>query len=76
MATCWERADLLALLSVMFYSTFVTFPCCVLGQVCCLIVMIPDIFLLFNFYTDIPINVFYIKWIGSNEMQRFFSIAN
>ena len=25
--TCWERTDLLALLCVMFYYVFVTFPC-------------------------------------------------
>ena len=31
--TCWERVDLLALLYVMLYCAFVTFPCGVLGQV-------------------------------------------
>ena len=31
--TCWERADLLALFSVMFSCVFVTFPYGVLGQV-------------------------------------------
>ena len=41
--TCWERADLLALLCVMFSILFVTFPCGVLGQVWYLIVSIPDI---------------------------------
>ena len=61
--TCWERAGLLALLCVMFYCVFVTFPCCGLGQVCCLIVLMPDICLLSYFYTDTPINVFYIKRI-------------
>ena len=30
---CWERANLLALLYVMFYCVFVTFLCGVLGQV-------------------------------------------
>ena len=34
--TCWEKADLLALLYVMFYCVFVTFPCDVMGQVWCL----------------------------------------
>ena len=53
--------DLLALLYVIFYCVFVTFPCGVLGQVCCLIVSIPDICLLSYFYTDIHINVFYVK---------------
>ena len=33
MVYCWERADLLALLYVMLYCVFVTFPCGVLGQV-------------------------------------------
>ena len=31
--TCWERANLLALLYVIFSSVFVTFPCGVLGRV-------------------------------------------
>ena len=39
--TCWERADLLAL--VMFTCVFVTFPCDILGQVWYLIVSIPDL---------------------------------
>ena len=41
--TCWERADLLALLYVMFSCVFVTFPHAVLDQVWYLIVSIPDI---------------------------------
>ena len=41
--TCWERADFLALLCVMFYCDFVTFPRGVLGQVWYLIVSIPDL---------------------------------
>ena len=44
--TCWERAYLLALLCVMFYCVFVTFPCGVLGQVWYLIVSISDLCLL------------------------------
>ena len=42
--TCWKRANLLALLNVMFSSVFATFPCGVLGQVwykMYLIVLIP-----------------------------------
>ena len=40
----WERADLLALLCVMFcFVCFVTFPYGVLGQVWYLIVSIPDL---------------------------------
>ena len=38
LVTCWERADLLALLYVMFSCDFVTFPYGVLGQVRYLIV--------------------------------------
>ena len=39
--TCWERADLLAFLYVMFSSVFVTFTLSVLlGQVCSSIVLI------------------------------------
>ena len=42
--TSWESADLLALLAyVMSYCVFVTFSCDVLGQVWCLIVLIPDL---------------------------------
>ena len=49
MVTCWERADLLALLCVMFSCVFVTFPCGVLGQVRYLIVLISDLCLLSYF---------------------------
>ena len=45
--TCWERADLLALLYVMFACVFDTFPYGVLGQVWHLILSIPDLFFLF-----------------------------
>ena len=44
--TCWERANLLALLCVVFYCVFVTFPCGVLGQMWYLIVSISDLCLL------------------------------
>ena len=40
--TCWERADLLALVCGV-YCEFVTFPCGILGQVWYLIVSIPDL---------------------------------
>ena len=39
---CWEPANLLVLLYVMFSCGFVSFLCGVLGQVWCLIVSIPD----------------------------------
>ena len=42
MVTCWERADLLGLVS-MFNCVFVTFPCGVLGQEWYLLVSIPDL---------------------------------
>ena len=48
-ATCSERAGLLALLYVMFSCVIVTFPCVVHGQVCYLIVSIPDFCLLLNY---------------------------
>ena len=47
--TCWERADLLAPLYVMFACVFVTFPYGVLGQVWYLIVSIPHLYLLSYF---------------------------
>ena len=49
--TCWQRADLLALLYMMFSCVFVIFQCGVLCQVCRdLIVSIPDFCLLTYFY--------------------------
>ena len=39
--TCWERADLLAL--VCDVCVFVTFPCGIMGQVWYLIVSIPGL---------------------------------
>ena len=50
--TCWERADLLALLYVMFSCVFVTFPCGVLCQVWCLIISIPDLCLTYFTYVN------------------------
>ena len=45
--TCGERADLLAILCVMFSCVFVTFPC---GVLFCRIVSIPDLCLLAYFH--------------------------
>ena len=42
--TCWERAEILTLLCVMFYYVFDTFPCGVPGQVWCLIVLFPLVY--------------------------------
>ena len=39
--TCWERADLLALICDVYF--FVTFPYGIMGQVWYLIVLIPDL---------------------------------
>ena len=47
--TCWERADLLALVGDV-YCIFVAFPCGILGQVWCLIVSFPDLCLLSYFH--------------------------
>ena len=41
--TCWEKADLLALVGD-FYLIFVTFPCDILGQTWYLIVSFPDLY--------------------------------
>ena len=51
--TCFERANFLALLYVMFSCVFVNFPCGVLGQVWYLIVLIPDLCLLPYFYEQL-----------------------
>ena len=46
MIACWNKADILAMLYVIVYCVFVTFPYDVLGQVLYLIVSIPDLCLL------------------------------
>ena len=55
MVTCWERADLLSLVCVVFSCVFVTFPYGVLDQVWYLIVLIPDLW---------PPVYFYEKLVG------------
>ena len=45
-----EQVDLLTLLFVMFSSVFVTFPNGILGQVWCLIALVPDLCFLPYFY--------------------------
>ena len=52
--TCWEKADHLELLYVMFYCTFVIFPCAEMGQVWYLILSIPDLCLLSYFLATMP----------------------
>ena len=50
--TCWERADLLALVGDV-YCNFVTFSCGILGQGWYLIVSFSDLCLLSYFYRDV-----------------------
>ena len=50
MVTCWERADLLALVGDA-YCICVTFQCGILGQVWYLIVSFPDLWRL-SFFVD------------------------
>ena len=52
MVTRWERADLLALVYVLFYCVIVTFPWGFIGQVWYLIVLVPDLYLLFYFVAN------------------------
>ena len=63
--TCWERADLLALLHVMFSCVFITFPYGVVGQVWYLIVWIPVFCLLPSFMKACkPLNFkFYVLYV-------------
>ena len=49
LVTCWETADLLSFLYVMFSCVLVTFPYDFVGQLWHLIVSIPDVCLLFFF---------------------------
>ena len=67
---CWERADLLALLCVMFPCDFVTFPYGVLGQVWFLIVSISDICLLPYFYKNMR------QCLATYVNKRHFSIIS
>ena len=47
--TCWERADILALVGDV-YCILVTFPCGILGQVWYLIASFTDLCRLYNLY--------------------------
>ena len=51
MIRCWERADFLTLLYVMFSCVFVTFPYGVLGRLWYLIASIHDLYILPYFYS-------------------------
>ena len=68
--TCWKRANLLALLYVMFYYIFATFPCGVLGQVWFLIVSIPDLCLLTYFNDHINDISCIFSWIKNTHFRN------
>ena len=72
--TCWERANLLALLCVMFNCVFVTFPCGVLGQVSYLVVCIPDLCLLT--YISCFVLVFWCRAICQFRYHIFLFACN
>ena len=58
--TCWERADLLAIVGDVYYI-FDTFPCGILGQVCFFIVSCPDLCCLSYCYIEL-----FSVWTGLN----------
>ena len=68
LAALWSpvrRAYLLALMCVMFSCAVVTFPYGVLGQVCYLIVLIPDLCLLPYFNNKMTLyKISFLKNIG------------
>ena len=62
--TCWERADLLALVGDV-HCVFVTFKCGILGQAWYLIVSISDLCRLSYFYMTIiacDVNIYYLRY--------------
>ena len=59
--TCWEKADLFALLCLMFYCVFVTSPCGVLDKVWYLIVSISDLCILSYFYVGTTGHCYILK---------------
>ena len=76
MITCWEKADILAMLYVIVYCVFVTFPYDVLGQVLYLIVSIPDLCLLSLFRISalgelISVNIFKKSYLPCLLRQRY-----
>ena len=70
LVTCWEGADLLALLCLMFSCVFVTSPYGVSGQVWYLIVLIPDICLLPYLYPDLCLLPY--LYIEINKRKYFY----
>ena len=76
--TCRERADLLALLYVMFSCVFVTFPYGVLGLMLYLIVSIPDLCLLPYFKRPLKTNyrLMRVNSIAECSLGAFCNIFN
>ena len=81
--TCWERADLLALVGYV-YCIFVTFLCCVLGQAWYLIIFLIFTVLLVSlvhmnrdckaiFVSDMSVFPYYFD---SNVLARFIILYN
>ena len=64
--TCWERADLLALVCDVYF-VFVTSPCGILGQVWYLIVSFPDLCHLSYSY----VNLCYYTVRGNVSLSAF-----
>ena len=74
MVTCWERDDLLALVGDV-YCVFVTFPCCILGQVWYLIVLFPDLCCLS--YLDIThLSQTFVAMTSVNWEKKFLLVSN
>ena len=71
--TCWERADLLALIE-MFNRLFVAFPCGILGQVWYLIVSIPDLCPFLTLSFSILISRFMKHFLDISEIQHILSL--
>ena len=78
MVTCWERADLLALVGDV-YCIFVTFTCGILGRVWYLIVSFPDLCRLSYFHQNIyrnqlfsRVRVLYHQYPITNHSESIF----
>ena len=74
---CWERADLLARLYVMFSCAFVTFPYGILGQVWYLIVSVHDLCFLsyincWGSVYDLLVFVlhYFVSFLASNHLDE------
>ena len=74
--TCWEKADLLAILYVMLPCVFVTFSYDVSGQARYLIVSIPDLcFLLYLNCFPVVIHCISLETLKRAELILFFTTA-